>query len=316
MRLKSCLLKIIYLLANLMLILTLAGCNKKTVMEPVEVEVTQTGSGELRSNISECLIPTAAGENVIGVDELAVDVSNCGEGYFYIKYSGDSDDVKMQISCNDSITYTYKISLGDTVIPLTQGDGQYHIIVYEGMGNGQYSALFSNNVDVDIVNEFGPYRYPNYYVNFDEKSEAVAIGEQLAQTCTCDLEVIAAVYDYVIENISYDHEEAETVAPNYVPDVDEILETKKGICFDYASLMAAILRSQRIPTRLEVGYAGDAYHAWVTTYVQDIGWINGIIQFDGTDWTLMDPTFAANADAKTLESFIGDGANYTTKYIY
>jgi len=80
--------------------------------------------------------------------------------------------------------------------------------------------------------------------------------------------------------------------------------------------MAAMLRSQRIPTKLEIGYAGDAYHAWVTTYVEDVGWINGIIQFDGNEWTLMDPTFAANADTKTLKKFVGDGSNYTIKYEY
>ena len=80
--------------------------------------------------------------------------------------------------------------------------------------------------------------------------------------------------------------------------------------------MAAMLRSQRIPTKLEFGYAGDAYHAWVTAYIEDEGWINGIIEFDGVDWTLMDPTFAANAGTKKIKSFIGDGSNYTTKYTY
>ena len=43
---------------------------------------------------------------------------------------------------------------------------------------------------------------------------------------------------------------------------------------------------------------------------------NGIIQFDGVNWSLMDPTFAANAGSKQLKSFIGDGSNYVTKYNY
>lgn len=301
-----------------MILATLAGCSGGSdAGEGVEVKVDASASDtQVRDNEPVCLVPVAVGEAVIGVDAISIDVTNASEGYFYVIYSGDNDDVKMQISCDGGITYTYKIGKGDTVVPLTQGEGDYNIVVYEGMGNGQYSVLYTDDMVVKLTNEFGPYLYPNYYVQFTDESEAVAIGKDLAGTCTCDLEVIAAVYDYVIENISYDHEEAENVASDYVPNVDEILETKKGICFDYASLMAAMLRSQRIPTRLEVGYAGDAYHAWVTTYVQDIGWINGIIQFDGTDWTLMDPTFAANADKKTLKSFIGDGGNYTTKYTY
>lgn len=42
-----------------------------------------------------------------------------------------------------------------------------------------------------------------------------------------------------------------------------------------------MLRSQRIPTRLEVGYMGDVYHAWISIYTKETGWVNGIIEFDG-----------------------------------
>ena len=80
--------------------------------------------------------------------------------------------------------------------------------------------------------------------------------------------------------------------------------------------MATMLRSQGIPTRLEVGYVGDAYHAWISVYITDIGWINGIIEFDGKDWTIMDPTFAASSSEQEVKDFIGDGHNYMTKYVY
>ena len=79
----------------------------------------------------------------------------------------------------------------------------------------------------------------------------------------------------------------------YLPDIDETLETGKGICFDYAALMTAMLRTQRIPTRLVVGYAGTLYHAWISVYIEGTGWIDNIIYFDGTQWVRMDPTFAA-----------------------
>lgn len=297
------------------MIFLLAGCDNKATEEK-SVAVEKSGNENIRDNEPVCLVPTAPGEDVIGTEQISIDLSNSSDGYIYVIYSGDNEDVKLQIACNDNITYTYKIGSGDSVIPLTQGSGSYHIIAYEGMGNSQYSTIFAGSADVELKNEYSTYLYPNYYVRFDKDSEAVAIGKELAQNCNYDLEVIASVYEYVVENISYDYEEAETVSSSYVPDVDEILDTKKGICFDYASLMAAMLRSQKIPTRLEVGYAGDAYHAWVTTYVEDIGWINGIIQFDGADWTLMDPTFAANSKSKKLEEFVGNGDNYTTKYIY
>ena len=144
----------------------------------------------------------------------------------------------------------------------------------------------------------------------------MAAAKDLSANCHDDLEVIISVYNYVVENITYDYDKAENVKSGYIPDVDEILRSKTGICLDYSSVMASMLRSQQIPTRLEVGYAGEAYHAWISTYVEDQGWVNGIIQFDGQNWSLMDPTFAANAKEKELKSFIGDGSNYVTKYIY
>ena len=42
----------------------------------------------------------------------------------------------------------------------------------------------------------------------------------------------------MITNISYDEEKARTVESGYLPDVDETLESGKGICFDYAALNA------------------------------------------------------------------------------
>ena len=94
------------------------------------------------------------------------------------------------------------------------------------------------------------------------------------------------------------------------------MSTGKGICFDYASLMTAMLRSQGIPTRLEIGYSGEAYHAWISVYLKEAGWVDNIIEFDGTNWTLMDPTLGASNNKKSVEKYIGDGSNYVVKYSY
>ena len=85
---------------------------------------------------------------------------------------------------------------------------------------------------------------------------------------------------------------------------------------DYAALMSAMLRSQRIPTKLEVGYSGDVYHAWISCYVDEIGWVDNIIEFDGKNWSIMDPTLAANNSASDVKKYVGNGKNYVTKYTY
>ena len=97
--------------------------------------------------------------------------------------------------------------------------------------------------------------------------------------------------------------------------MDDTLKTKKGICFDYAALMTAMLRSSGIPTRLDIGYATNIYHAWISTYLDEQGWVDNVIKFDGKNWTMMDPTFAAGG-GDGIQDFITDSSNYNIEYIH
>lgn len=269
-----------------------------------------------RDNTPQVLVPEASGIEAYSNDVAAIDVSNDSEGYIMVSYSGQNQKVKLQIAGPDSITYTYDLAGGYETFPLSAGSGSYTITVFENLYDNQYSTCLSQTVDVTISNEFGAFLYPNQYVMFTSDSLAVQKGAELAQSANSDLDVVSSVYNYVIANITYDYDLANNLESGYIPDPDNTLTTGTGICLDYASLMACMLRSQGIPTQLEVGYAGDVYHAWISTYITDIGWVNGIIQFDGTNWELMDPTFAANSSEDSLKKFIGDASNYVTKYIY
>ncbi|MEG2770080.1 MAG: transglutaminase-like domain-containing protein, partial [Oscillospiraceae bacterium] len=127
------------------------------------------------------------------------------------------------------------------------------------------------------------------------------------------------VYNYTMENMTYDQNLALHVqsVSGYLPVMDDICNNKTGICFDYASFMTAMLRLQNIPTKLVVGWSGDIYHAWISVYMEETGWVDGIIQFNGNEWKLMDPTFADNANQETwIMEYIGNGGNYSEKYVY
>jgi hypothetical protein len=276
---------------------------------------TLSGAVGTRDNTPVYYTPTASGVTVYSNALAAIDASNVSEGYIMVNYKGTNSKVKLQITGSNGVTYTYNLSGGYETFPLSAGSGSYKVAVYENVTGNQYSTALSQTISVNITNEFGPYLYPNQYVNFTPASQVVAKAQQLAAGCTTDLEVVTNIYDFAT-SITYDYNKANTVQSGYVPNVDEIMNSGTGICFDYASVMASMLRSQNIPTRLEVGYAGTAYHAWISTYIHDVGWVNGIISFDGTHWSLMDPTFAATSDPTTLKNFIGDGSNYKTKYIY
>lgn len=270
----------------------------------------------LRDNTPVCLTPSADGTIIYSTNVSTLDVSNASEGYVVANYYGDSSKVKFRITGSDGIVYTYDLHGGEEVFPLSSGSGNYDLAIYEVIQDSQYSTAQFETVAVNITNTFGAFLYPNQYIMFDSTSNCVSKAKELVSLAESDLDAVAFIYNYIIDNITYDYDKATNVQSGYLPYPDDLLTSKTGICLDYASLMVAMLRSQRIPARLEVGYVGDAYHAWISTYIPDIGWINGIIEFDGQNWKLMDPTFAASVPGEDLENFIGDGSSYLTKYIY
>ena len=267
-----------------------------------------------RDNTPVVLTGQADGTVTYGSEGVTIDASHISEGYIMVSYTGTNEKVKLQITGPDEVVYTYDLHGDYETFPLTAGSGSYTVGVFENIEGTSYSTLFTQTIDVKIDDEFGPYLYANQYVNFNGDSKVVEKAEELSKPCNDDLEVIEQVYNYMISNFTYDYDKAESVQSGYLPDVDEVFEAQTGICFDYAAVMAAMLRSQRIPTRLEVGYAGDVYHAWISTYIEEQGWVNGIIQFDGKNWELMDPTFASTSSKP--KDFITNTDEYITKFVY
>ena len=83
--------------------------------------------------------------------------------------------------------------------------------------------------------------------------------------------------------------------------IETILETGKGVCQDYAHVMASILRRWGIPCRYVSGYLAPSEeqvttgesHAWVE------GW------FPGTGWTGFDPTNDTEGDERHVRVAVG-----------
>lgn len=305
---------ILYIIMMVSLLFSSCGERNTSVAEISSTDVTTTEKGT-RDNTSHVLSPLASGITIHSCDTAVIDISNAAEGYLMANYTGSNEKVKLQIKGPDGITYTYNLQgNGYEVFPFTSGDGVYTIGIFENISGTKYATALSTEISITLTNPFGPYLYPNQYVNFDASSLPVQKAAELAYSADNDLDVVEQVYNYIIEHFTYDHSKATNVNSGYLPVVNEVYNSNTGICFDYAAVMATMLRSQNIPTRLEVGYMGEEYHAWISTYIEDIGWINGIIEFDGTDWKLLDPTFASSS--KSPKDFISDNTKYMTKYVY
>ena len=267
--------------------------------------------------IPDILEPVASGTLVKENSKAIIDYSHTEDGYVMVKYTAQTDKRLKVIVAGPSTKYTYNLDQGQwTVFPLSDGNGAYKVTVYQSVED-KYASVLSVSCTVNLVDEFAPFLRPNQYVNYAQSSTAVSKAAELTAGKTDPLKKVEAVYDYVVATLTYDKAKASSVKSGYLPDLEQVLQVKKGICFDYAALMTAMLRSQNVPCKLVVGYAGTAYHAWISVWTVEHGWVDGVIYFDGSVWHRMDPTFASSANQSAeIMKYIGDGSNYTVKYLY
>ncbi len=264
----------------------------------------------------------ASGKTVYQNDYALIDASNAHEGYVMVKLKEAMEGkFKILVDALDiSVRYTFSLANDGSyeVIPLTEGSGNYKVIVLKQTSANKGSTVLKEEFYVNISDEFSVFLTPTQYCMYDKNSECIKLASTLTAGMN-ELQKIEAIYEYVTENIDY-VSTAENAANGYTPYPDRTLKSKSGICFDYASLMTAMLRSQRLPTKVVVGYAGDIYHAWISVYVKGSGWIDGIISFNGNKWNRMDPTFAASAkneaDYRELINYISNNSNYRDVYYY
>lgn len=287
----------------------------KTVVN-IQDEAVPLYSKPSGSNVK---IPQAPGTVTYGNGSVLIDASNASHGYVMVQYSGNSSKIKVQVIKSSGETYSYDLNARSAyeVFPLTEGNGKYTVRVLEQVQGTQYAIKSSCDINVTIADQFEPFLYPNQYVNFSAGSAVVKKGAELAASAPDAIGVVTNVYNFVVNNFTYDTALASSVQSGYLPNVDQVLAQKKGICFDYAAVMTAMLRSQNIPTKLVVGYTGSLYHAWVNVYIDGQGWVDNIIYFDGNDWKLMDPTFASSGGSDpTIKQYITNNSNYKAKYTY
>ncbi|MBQ7599552.1 MAG: transglutaminase domain-containing protein [Clostridia bacterium] len=247
--------------------------------------------------------------------DVMLDVSCLNKGYVAVSAKSDSR-LKFQVKFGEK-TYNYNISSDGepSVFPLQHGDGEYKFRVMQNTTESRYIELYSETCDVVMDSEFEPFIRPSDYVPYSKDSQCVSRAAGLAGSAVDPVDYVKKVYEFICYTINYDREKARSVTKNYMSDPDETLYAGRGICFDYAVLAAAMLRSQGIPTKLVFGYVspGDIYHAWNMFYTRETGWITVSFEVKGEQWTRLDLTFSATG---TDSEFVGNGSNYSDVYYY
>lgn len=105
------------------------------------------------------------------------------------------------------------------------------------------------------------------------------LAQKITQNAKNDLEKVRAIYDYIIEELTYSKDDPKICG---IGDSLLTLQHKKGICTDYHSLFISLVRSLGIPAKFEVGFRIpdgkqegklNGYHCWAKFYLKDKGWI-------------------------------------------
>jgi transglutaminase-like putative cysteine protease len=227
-----------------------------------------------------------------------------GKGVIGVHYEAASGaNLKVMVS-KDGTSYTYDLKNDGTeeFFPLQLGNGSYKIMVLEHTTGNKYKSVHTATRELAAMDEASTYLNAVQNVNWAAAEEVSAKAKELTGGLKDEESKAQAIYDYITAAVTYDYELAAVVEAGYIPDLDKVLSGGKGICYDYASLFAAMARSVGIPTKLVMGssdYVTD-YHAWNEVL------LNG-------SWVTVDTTVDAAAGSS---AFAKDAAKYSGAKVY
>ncbi len=176
---------------------------------------------------------------------------------------------------------------GKQIMPKTKIDqfGNRYAL-FEIMETGSFSyeidAVIETNVLFPKMADFNLSQEITEHKSFIEPTENIESGHESIRTLALNrfpgdswLETVAEVTEWTNKNVEYDL--------SYYPETYSAittLDSKKGVCDEYAVLSAAILRARGIPVRVINGISfnsreekGWNNHAWLEAFNPTAGWI-------------------------------------------
>lgn len=257
------------------------------------------------------IIIMAAATAAVGYagSDINLDIRNVSKGVFSVSTSDESGKAYKVMVEKDSDRLVYNLEPNGTeqVYPLQLGDGNYRISILVNKTGNQYAVAATKNIKVKLDNQNIVYLNSIKLVNFNDDMEVVKKAKEITKNLKTDNEKIDAIYQYVINQYTYDYNK-KNLPVTYVPDLNRVFESKKGICYDYSSTVAAMLRSIGIPTKLVMGSSDyvNEYHAW-----------NEVYDRDANVWRVIDSTKGSvYAKAGKAVSIYESADKYQVKYYY
>ncbi len=110
-------------------------------------------------------------------------------------------------------------------------------------------------------------------------TKTTEIADEICADCNTDEEKVKAIYEWMIHNFEYDYEYNPVI--QYF-NIHKTLRTHKGVCYDFAHLLASICRSHNIPCYVVDGDKRENvqyHHTWNRVYFNG-SWWNIDVTFD------------------------------------
>lgn len=197
-----------------------------------------------------------ASDIVVDNENNTVTVNYDSPNYIYVQVESD-------------VNSTYYPHHGSCTYSLTE-QGSYSIKVLEQVSGTGYRVVYSDffYVDSECIDT---YLLETMAIDLDQSivdlsNRIVADGSKRPEEL---------LFDFVIDTVRYDMKSVDDAKDgSYIVDVKRTLKTGKGLCIDYSSLYASLMRAQGIPTKVVYGYYADCgYHAWNEAYI-DGEWVS------------------------------------------
>ena len=206
-----------------------------------------------------------------------IDTSQVAQGLVVVEYNDPTPQGHLRVTVENlnklgENQYAYYLKPGvRNNFPLQLGRGQYRVTVLEHVKDNLYRPLKRESFAVELAeDDEGLYLQSVQNVPWKGAPSVVAKARELAQKGDGDKEKFLLIHHYLVQGMAYDYKKVDLLPSDYLPDVEETLLSGKGICYDFASLLAAMLRSQGIPTKLVMGNGEgiNGYHAWNEVFLE------------------------------------------------
>ncbi|MBB6214348.1 transglutaminase-like putative cysteine protease [Anaerosolibacter carboniphilus] len=218
---------------------------------------------------------TKNGVSVVKLDSRQV------EGSVSLEGKTQKEKIKLLVKKDSTSTWldvNVKNGKFQENIWLTQGTGDYSISIMIHEEDRKYS--YGPTLNIENKTAINKYLSPTKHVESDDE-EIIKLAKEITNVNDTELDKAKAIYRWVVENITYDYEKYNKHQNN---DYDNnygavyTYTTKKGVCYDYATLTAALSRAVGIQTKVVKGEGKlgsfKGLHAWNEIFIPEKGqWI-------------------------------------------